>query len=647
MQSSYLRPVPLLGFFALLASCSAVTEFDRSRIGASDGGEDATLDGSLDASPDASEDCLGVDCSAFNNDCVVGVCRGGSCFADPRPSGTTCDDGKACTENDACDGNGTCTGQTRSCDDGLTCTDDSCDEVAGCQNEIVTGSCLIDGSCFADEEANPDNDCQWCAAEIEAEAWSNRTLGTSCDDGLFCTEIDQCDGKGNCEGTERDCSDDNLCNIDGCDDTADECTHLTSTDNCNIDSMCVARGVANPDNSCQVCDPDTSLSEWTNLAQGETCSDGDACTLGDQCNDTGSCVPGTSKDCNDTLSCTSDSCNPANGQCLNELSNTKCLIGGVCYNDNQGRAGFPCQRCEANTPLQWTNRPVDTDCEDGDACTESDKCNSSGTCVGGAPPDCDDGNQCTINGCNSGTGCTTQDRAMGFGCNDGDLCTTADQCDGSGSCGGTDVTCTQDGNDCTVHTCDASDGACKPQNEPNTKDCDDGNMCTTGNKCDGAGSCDSGAAVTCSQDANDCTVHACDPGDGACKPQNEPDTKDCDDGDLCTTGDKCDGSGSCGGTDVTCTQDGNDCTVHACDTSDGACKPQNEPDTKDCDDGDLCTTGNKCDGAGACDAGTAVDCSGASGECQQMTCNANTGTCNVDNGTACGSSMMCMDGSCV
>lgn len=601
-----------------LTACSAVTEFDRSKIGAGDGGGDASGDASrdatLDATPDASESCLGVDCSHLDGECVLGVCREGTCFADARATGTSCDDGLTCTENDACNSQGVCEGITRACDDGLTCTMDSCDEEAGCQHETSAGSCVIDGTCFDDEALNPENDCQFCASEVDNTTWTNRSLGSSCDDGLFCTDVDQCDGEGVCDGTERDCSDANLCNIDACDEDADMCTHMASTSNCNIGGNCVANGVVNPNNSCQVCDPSASSSQWTNLGEDAPCSDGNACTVGDACNASATCVPGAAKSCDDSLSCTTDSCNTSTGQCLNTLANNRCLIGNVCYNNNQGRAGFPCQRCESATPNQWSNRAVDTDCDNGNACTSNDKCDDNGACQAGGAVNCDDSNPCTSNGCNPSTGCTTQNIAMGMGCNDGNACTMADQCNGSGSCGGSAVTCPDDNNVCTVESCDPDDG-CGTTPAANTVDCDDGNMCTSGNKCNGAGVCGAGTPVVC------------------------------DDGDVCNGSETCVPATGCQpGMNLMCVDDGDPCTVESCDPDDG-CVSTPAANTVGCDDGNPCTMDDKCNGAGACGAGTLLDCGGATGACSQITCNPNRGDCFVDNGTTCGGGM-CNDGVC-
>jgi hypothetical protein len=47
--------------------------------------------------------------------------------------------------------------------------------------------CLIEASCYADGEANPDNPCQICQVASDTGGWTDND-GASCDDGLDCTQ---------------------------------------------------------------------------------------------------------------------------------------------------------------------------------------------------------------------------------------------------------------------------------------------------------------------------------------------------------------------------------------------------------------------------------------------------------------------------
>ncbi|AKF10863.1 Alpha-tubulin suppressor [Sandaracinus amylolyticus] len=107
----------------------------------------ATIDpddaGDLDASSsiaDAStsdagtvDRCASVDCAGLDGPCVVGVCDplSGACRAQPRASGTGCDDGDRCTTGDACSA-GTCAGTALDCTsmDGL-CARGTCNAATG------------------------------------------------------------------------------------------------------------------------------------------------------------------------------------------------------------------------------------------------------------------------------------------------------------------------------------------------------------------------------------------------------------------------------------------------------------------------------------------------------------------------------------
>jgi len=73
------------------------------------------------------------------------------------------------------------------------------------------------------------------------------------------------------------------------------------------------------------------------------------------------------------------------------------------------------------------------------------------------------------------------------------------------------------------------------------------------------------------------------------KQRNTP----CTDGDACTTGDLCDASGTClPGADIR--DDGNPCTIDACNKTTGVVTHANTPDGANCDDGNLCNGVETC-----------------------------------------------------
>ncbi|HRX87044.1 MAG TPA: hypothetical protein P5572_18625 [Phycisphaerae bacterium] len=109
--------------------------------------------------------------------------------------------------------------------------------------------------------------------------------------------------------------------------------------------------------------------------------------------------------------------------------------------------------------------------------------------------DCDDGDGCTVDTCN------VDDEICEFApldCDDDNAC-TLDSC-ADGACVNAPISC-DDGNACTIDSCDAETGCV---HEP--VDCDDGDPCTA----------DSCAAGVCSNDP------ICGPADGCCDPSCDP-----------------------------------------------------------------------------------------------------------------------------
>jgi hypothetical protein len=146
---------------------------DRDASSSDGGARDAArADAARDAGPDAGPPdlCATVDCSSLDGPCVAGVCdpADGTCAAEDRPAGTTCDDGNLCTATDTCSA-GSCAGTPVDC-------------------SMLTDVCNV-GSCNAVTGA--------CAALPRGD-------GTVCDDGDTCTTGDACRG-GVCSGTPGGC----------------------------------------------------------------------------------------------------------------------------------------------------------------------------------------------------------------------------------------------------------------------------------------------------------------------------------------------------------------------------------------------------------------------------------------------------------
>ena len=131
------------------------------------------------------------------------------------------------------------------------------------------------------------------------------------------------------------------------------------------------------------------------------CDDGDACTV-DKCDSGASkCSNEPGADCDDKNACTADSCDKDKGECV--------------------------------------NKPIEGSCDDGDACTEGDKCKIDGdkaNCEAGAKKDCDDSNVCTDDSCDAQAGCANLAHAATEACYSG-----ANGTEGVGACVGGVKTC--------------------------------------------------------------------------------------------------------------------------------------------------------------------------------------------------------------
>lgn len=126
-----------------------------------------------------------------------------------------------------------------------------------------------------------------------------------------------------------------------------------------------------------------------------------------------------------------------------------------------------------------------------------------------------------------------------------------------------------------------------------------------------------------------------------------------DDASLGDAGQHDAGRGDAGGSDVghacvaTSCDDNNPCTVDSCSSTNRVCVQTPATDSRGCDDGNACTSGDHC-GFGHC-LGTPVACT-ASDACHGVgTCDALTGRCSnpvKDNGSTCGDGAICVSGSC-
>lgn len=453
---------------------------------------------------------------------IPGQCTEGKCIAAKNPVPVTCDDNNSCTE-DACTAATGCTyaNRTAPCDDGDACTaSDACSSGACKPGAPVV--CSDNNVCTADSCDN-NKGCLYTP-----------TVGP-CDDGDPCTAADKCGG-GKCQDyVAAVCDDGNSCTFDNCEKGKGCASAPTSGacddgDPCTMGDGCTAgKCVAGAPNACADSNPCTDdLCEKSkgcvNLPNKATCDDGNGCTVADSCAAT--VCAGQAKSCDDGNPCTDNTCNKASG-CLNAVVTAPCDDGNACT------MGDICKNGNCNgTPVE---------CNDKLGCTADSCDNVKGGCQH-QPDDaaCATNNPCAVGSCDLTKGCTTITAANGSLCLKADPCSLANQCQ-AGLCTSVSPKKCEDGNPCTVDSCDSSKGCTfEPALAGN---CDDGNPCTKGDTCL-AGICTTtGPGAQC-DDTNPCTEDKCDPGKGCV---STPSNASCDDGDPCSSNDNC-SSGKCTGT---------------------------------------------------------------------------------------------------
>ncbi|MEK6837341.1 MAG: hypothetical protein AABX69_01705, partial [Nanoarchaeota archaeon] len=106
------------------------------------------------------------------------------------------------------------------CNDFHVCTTDTC--VANdCTHSFTPGGTLcrgVAGDCDLAEY------CTGSSADCPTDSFA--AAGTLCDDGLWCTVSDTCNGSGSCANSQpQNCNDNNQCTTDSCNEVSDICTH--------------------------------------------------------------------------------------------------------------------------------------------------------------------------------------------------------------------------------------------------------------------------------------------------------------------------------------------------------------------------------------------------------------------------------------
>jgi len=500
----------------------------------------------------------GNPCTSDNCNAVTGVSHV------PTPIGSSCSDGNVCNGGETCNGSGGCSlGVPPAVNDGNSCTTDSCDPVAGVKHTPLNS-------------------------------------GSSCSDGDACNGLELCDASASCSsGSPPVIDDQNPCTSDSCDKTAgvlhvampigsscSDSNACNGAETCDAAGFC-ALGVPPPVDdhepcTADSCDPSTGV-HHTPVAGGTSCDDANACNGSESCDGAGQCAANAPPVIDDNNPCTVDSCDPAQGvkhvavsdgfgcDDANQCNGHEVCHAGACLAGTTPTFddGNPCtaDSCDETTGIVHAALTGQT-CDDADVCNGVATCSASGQCVPGDSPILDDGDPCTVDACDPIGGPTHALQLAGTACGVGDVCTGFKACSASGQCLPSQPPTLDDGNPCTVDSCDPTLGVTHHPSAVGSACGGQGNACEGIGECDGAGQCVGGQPAVI-DDGNACTVDSCDPQLG---PKHDP---------------------------IEIPSDGDPCTVEACDPVHGLTQALAEPGTSCLESTSACEAAI-CDVGGAC-----------------------------------------------
>jgi len=254
------------------------------------------------------------------------------------------------------------------------------------------------------------------------------------------------------------------------------------------------------------------------------------------------------------------------------------------------------------------------------------------TCSSAA--DCDDGNPCTIDSCNASAGTCAHVADPGAACDNGFFCDGDETCNSLGFCQTTSARDCDDDVSCTIDDCDELIDECT--HDPRNSLCSDGQFCNGVETCDAVNGCQAGTPPKCS-DCVQCTVDTCNETMDRC--DHLPSNAACNDGKFCNGVETCDLVNGCqAGAPPDC-NDGVGCTVDSCNESTDTC--DHTPNDTACSDCKFCNGVETCDVANDCQPGTPPDCSDDVG-CTIDSCNEAADRCDhLPSNGACNDGRFC------